>query len=203
MILFALSVSKLYAFEQEFFLELDMTWNYSWQDKTNFYAYTENDSFLSGLGGGLGYRISFDLDYLQLGGIISYQQKSEDIIRSSGASNDEFSMNLESTRVGLFLKLPLWQGLSIYAEYCPSVSSKLKKQNSSGYSPMSLGDSLRGVSSGYGLYMYWQNNIAVSAIFRQTIYKDVGLSGASLSLPNDQYNRISLDEFVVQMSYWY
>lgn len=195
--------SGLQAMENEFFLELDMSWNLSWQDDTNFYAYTENESFLSGIGGGIGYRSSFDLTYIHLGVLLSYHQKSEDIVRSSGSLSDEFSIQLESTHIGSFLKIPLWQGVSLYTEYKPSVSSKVKKQNSSSYSPFVVGDQLSGVSSGFGVYMYWQNHISVSGIYRQTIYKDIILSGSTSSLPNSQYDRLAIDEFVVQMGYWF
>ena len=194
---------QLDALEQEFFLELDMSWNFSLEDKMNVYNYNEDDSFLSGLGGGFGYRASFDFNVLKLGPSLSYHQKSEDLVRNTGASQDKFSAKFESSRLGLFLKLDLWQGIALYSEYHPVVSSKVKKLNSGSHSPLQIGDSISGTSSGYGFYMYWQNNVAVTAIYRKTIYKDMNLSGVKTSLPNQQYNRPSLDEFVVQMSYWF
>lgn len=191
----------LWAQQTELYIEAQMVWDTRWQDSTANIVYNDSDDFFAGVGAGLGAKWHYPVSIFDLGIHASVARLKEDwqFINSS-QQTVPLSMALDRRMLGLLLKLNLWRGVSLYSEWNPVVEQDVAVSLGGSDNPFVPGDQMKGTAHAMGFDFAWPQ-VGVTAVYRFFDFRQLHLQNQRLSLPNERYSLLRMQEFSVQLSY--
>lgn len=162
-------------------------------------SYKHSSTFFVGHWGyGLGSRIKLDLGALKIGVVGDLSWNGDSIERKQNGVTHDATYRQESYRVLAGGTFSLDAGaFGLIGEYYPYVVNTVTYSDDKSENLFRKNDKFKGTGWGAGFQFAMGAGFYYSALYRQLIYKDIESNGTTLTLPNDNYSAIRVDDILV------
>lgn len=161
--------------------------------------YNHQSSFFVGHWGySLGVRPKLDLGKFSLGVIGEVGWVGNSMERKLTTATDSSSYRNEFRRGLAGATAALNTGASsIIFEYYPWVQNSVFYSDNKTENPFRKDDALKATGYGFGFNFGFSNGFASQILYKNLVYKDVTMNGLKITIPNDQFKSLKVDEITL------